>query len=94
MSELRSRAPAGSRPVVQVCESLSEIMFQYTNYVMLLAPLGVFGAMAATVGEKGIGILTNLGKLVLTLYGAEVFFGHVPVVPVAGDQGDEPVRQR
>src|SRR5580693_997165 len=63
-----------SRPVVQFCESLSEVMFKYTNYIMLFAPFGVFGAMAATIGDKGIGVLRNLGKLVLTLYGAEVFF--------------------
>ena len=63
-----------ARPVVEFSESLAEIMFRYTNYVMLAAPLGVFGAMAATVGERGIGILRNLGKLVLTLWGAEVFF--------------------
>jgi proton glutamate symport protein len=63
-----------SRPVVQVCESLSEVMFRYTNYVMLFAPFGVFGAMAATIGDKGIGVLRNLGKLVLTLYAAEAFF--------------------
>src|SRR5271157_4676431 len=61
-----------ARPVVQFCESLSEVMFRYTNYIMLFAPIGVFGAMAATIGEKGIGVLRNLGKLVLTLYGAEV----------------------
>jgi proton glutamate symport protein len=65
---------AKARPVVQVCESLSEIMFKYTNYVMLFAPFGVFGAMAATIGERGIGVLKNLGTLVLTLYAAEVFF--------------------
>ncbi|HEY4360742.1 MAG TPA: cation:dicarboxylase symporter family transporter [Bryobacteraceae bacterium] len=61
-------------PVIEFCHSLSEIMFQYTNYVMLFAPFGVFGAMAATVGDKGIGVLVNLGKLVATLYGAEAFF--------------------
>ena len=37
------------------CESLAEIMFRYTNYVMYFAPFGVFGAMAATIGEKGFG---------------------------------------
>ena len=63
-----------ARPVVEFCESLSEVMFKYTNYVMLFAPFGVFGAMAATIGDKGLGILANLGKLVLTLYGAEAFF--------------------
>ena len=65
---------AKARPVVEFCESLSEVMFRYTNYVMLFAPIGVFGAMAATVGEKGLKVLLNLGQLVLTLYGALVFF--------------------
>jgi len=60
--------------VVAFCESLAQVMFKYTHYVMYLAPLGVFGAMAATVGEKGLGVLVNLGKLVLTLYAAEAFF--------------------
>ncbi len=65
---------AKARPVVAFCESLSEVMFKYTHYVMYIAPLGVFGAMAATVGDKGPGVLVNLGKLVLSLYAAEVFF--------------------
>ena len=65
---------AKAKPVVTFCESLSEIMFKYTGYVMYVAPFGVFGAMAATVGEKGLGVLVNLGKLVLTLYCAELFF--------------------
>ena len=63
-----------ARPVVEFCESLAEVMFKYTNYVMLFAPFGVFGAMATTVGDKGLGVLANLGKLVLTLYGAQAFF--------------------
>jgi proton glutamate symport protein len=65
---------AKARPIVSFCESLSEIMFKYTHYVMYFAPVGVFGAMAATVGEKGLSVLINLGKLVLTLYAAELFF--------------------
>jgi len=63
-----------ARPVVEFCESLAEIMFKYTNYIMLFAPLGVFGAMAATIGEKGLGVMVNLGKLVATLYATEAFF--------------------
>jgi proton glutamate symport protein len=63
-----------ARSVVGFCESLSQVMFQYTNYVMLAAPLGVFGAMAATVGDKGIKVLANLAKLVGTLYAAQAFF--------------------
>src|SRR5580658_1882127 len=69
-------ATIGSKaePVVKFCESLSEVMFKYTGYIMYFAPFGVFGAMAATIGDKGLGVLVNLGKLVLTLYAAEVFF--------------------
>lgn len=63
-----------ARPVVEFCAALSEVMFRYTNYVMLFAPLGVFGAMAATVGGRGLKVLVNLGKLVLTLYAAQAFF--------------------
>jgi proton glutamate symport protein len=63
-----------AEPVVRFCEALSEIMFRYTDYVMYAAPVGVFGAMAATVAEKGLGVLLHLGKLVATLYVAEIFF--------------------
>ena len=65
---------AKARPVVEFCEALAQVMFRFTNYVMLMAPLGVFGAMAAAVGESGPRVLVNLGLLVLTLYGALVFF--------------------
>jgi proton glutamate symport protein len=41
---------------------------------MLAAPFGVFGAMAATVGDKGVKVLANLAKLVGTLYAAQAFF--------------------
>jgi len=66
--------PAKSRAVVDFCQALSDVMFRYTNYVMLFAPLGVFGAMAATIGDKGLVVLLNLGKLVLTLYATQMFF--------------------
>lgn len=65
---------AKARPVVEFCASLSEVMFRYTKYVMYTAPFGVFGAMAYAIGSHGIGVLFNLGKLVLTLYGALAVF--------------------
>src|SRR6202171_394977 len=45
---------AKAGPVVSFCGSLAEVMFRFTDYVMRFAPFGVFGAMAATVGEKGL----------------------------------------
>jgi proton glutamate symport protein len=57
-----------ARPVVEFAESLAEVMFRYTNYVMYLAPLGVAAALAVTVGSKGFGVLFGLGKLIATMY--------------------------
>jgi Na+/H+-dicarboxylate symporter len=57
-----------ARPVVEFAESLAEVMFRYTNYVMYLAPLGVAAALAVTVGSKGFGVLFGLGRLIGTMY--------------------------
>ena len=65
---------ARARPVLDLCDSLSGIMFRFTDYVMWFAPIGVFGAIASTVGERGLGVLLSLGKLVATLWAAEAFF--------------------
>jgi proton glutamate symport protein len=69
-------------PVVRLFESLSEVMFNFTNTVMWFSPLAVGAAMAYTVGHSGLGVLLNLGKLLLTLYGALVAFGLLVLLPV------------
>jgi proton glutamate symport protein len=70
-------------PVLHLFESLSEVMFKFTNVVMYFAPIGVGAAMAFTVGQMGLGVLVNLGKLLLTLYGALVGFGLLVLLPAA-----------
>ena len=70
-------------PVLRLCESLSEVMFRFTNVVMYFAPVAVGAAMAYTVGHMGLGVLVNLGKLVMTLYGALVVYGVGVMLPVA-----------
>jgi proton glutamate symport protein len=70
-------------PVLRLCESLSEVMFKFTNVVMYFAPVGVGAAMAYTVGHLGPGVLVNLGKLLLTIYGALVAFGLLVLLPAA-----------
>jgi proton glutamate symport protein len=70
-------------PVYRVCESLAEVMFKFTNVVMYLAPIGVGAAMAYTVGGMGLGVLVNLGKLLLTLYGALAIFAVAVLLPIA-----------
>jgi Na+/H+-dicarboxylate symporter len=63
-----------SQPVIRFAEALSEVMFKFTNYVMRFAPYGVGAAMAVTVATKGLGVLKNLGLLILTFYGALAVF--------------------
>ena len=62
------------QPIVRAMESLSQIMFKFTNYVMMFAPIGVGAAMAHTIGTQGPGVLVNLGKLILSLYLALIIF--------------------
>lgn len=71
------------RTMVGFCEALSEVMFRFTGLVMKVAPFGVGAAMAATVGHGGLGLLLNLGKLILTLYLALVVFCLAVLLPVA-----------
>ncbi|MCU1384181.1 MAG: sodium:dicarboxylate symporter [Acidobacteria bacterium] len=59
---------AKGQPVLDVLESTAQAMFKFTAYVMAFAPVGVFAAIAATVGSKGLGILFTLGKLVGLMY--------------------------
>ncbi len=63
-----------ARPVVEFCQSLADIMFQYTKYVMYLAPLGVGAAMAYTIAKNGTAVLFGLAKLVVALYATLVIF--------------------
>ena len=72
-----------ARPVIQWCESLADIMFRFTEFVMKFAPVGVGAAMANTVGHSGLKVLKNLGMLVGTLYGALIFFLLFVLLPVA-----------
>jgi proton glutamate symport protein len=71
------------KPMVHWCEMLAETMFKFTNIVMHYAPIGVGAAMAYTVGHGGLGVLRNLGLLVLTLYGALIVLILFVFVPIA-----------
>lgn len=64
-------------------ESLSEVMFKFTDIVMYLAPIAVFGAIASTVSKSGVDIMLNLMKLVGTLYVALIVFVLTILLPIA-----------
>jgi len=67
------------KPVVDFLESTAQVMFKFTGYVMMFAPIGVMAAIAATVGKMGLGILLTLGKLVLLMYGGLLVFAIVVI---------------
>jgi proton glutamate symport protein len=62
------------QPIVRAMNSLAQIMFKFTNYVMMFAPIGVGAAMAHTIGTQDPGVLINLGKLIGSLYIALIIF--------------------
>ena len=65
-----------------VMESLSEVMFKFTAIVMKFAPIGIGAAIAVTVSRSGLGVMRNLGVLVLTLYAALIVLVVFVFVPV------------
>lgn len=69
--------------MIRGAESLTEVMFKFTNIVMKFAPIGIGAAIAVTVGKSGVGVLRNLGVLVLTLYVSLVVFALVVLLPIA-----------
>jgi proton glutamate symport protein len=79
-----ARTPANpKRIMLGFAESLSEVMFKFVAIVMAFAPFGIGAAIAVTVGQSGIGVLKNLGILVLTLYAALIVFVLVVLLPIA-----------
>ena len=87
------RVPSKHKQVmIAFFESLSEVMFKFVNIVMWFAPFGIGAAMAVTIGKNGLGVLTHLGVLVLTLYGALVVFVLAVLLPVA-TLAKVPIRQ-
>jgi proton glutamate symport protein len=69
-------------PILKFSESLSVVMFKFTNIVMLFAPVAVFSAIAYSVGHMGLNILINLFSLLGTLYVALLVFILLVLLPI------------
>lgn len=61
-------------PVVNGIQLLSDVLFKIMGFIMRTAPIGVFGAMAFTIGAYGIGTLRQLGLLLIVFWSACIFF--------------------
>jgi aerobic C4-dicarboxylate transport protein len=65
---------ARGKPLMELFEALTYVVFGVVNIVMKLAPLGAFGAMAFTVGKFGLSSLGPLLKLIVTFYLTSLLF--------------------
>lgn len=70
------------KTMLEFCESLSEVMFKFTDLVMKFAPFAVGGAIAYSVASLGLGVLKDLMMLLLTLYAALIVFVLFVFVPI------------
>ena len=61
-------------PIAHVIDSLGQVLFKTMGIIIKLAPLGVLGAIAFTVGKYGMGSLKQLGMLVVLFYAAVIVF--------------------
>jgi aerobic C4-dicarboxylate transport protein len=62
------------RPLVDLLEQASEMVFRIVAILMRAAPVGAFGAMAFTIGKYGLTALVSLGGLVATFYLTSLLF--------------------
>jgi aerobic C4-dicarboxylate transport protein len=70
---LASLGPAG-RPVVRMLDRLMQVFFRIVGLVMVVAPIGAFGAMAYTIGNFGVASLLTLGRLMVCVYATMALF--------------------
>lgn len=66
-----------AKGLVHAMDTVAHVMFKVTNYVMMFAPFGVFGAIAAVVAKQGIGIISGYLYLIFCFYFGLLFFGLV-----------------
>ncbi len=65
---------ARGKAVATFVDDLSHVLFKIMGIIIKLAPLGVLGAIAFTVGKYGVGSLKQLGMLVVLFYAAVAIF--------------------
>jgi aerobic C4-dicarboxylate transport protein len=82
-----SAVGARAKPLVDLLEALTKVVFKVVSIVMLFAPLGAFGAMAFTIGKYGLASLGPLAKLIGTFYVTSILFVLVVLGAIAWAAG-------
>src|SRR5215204_4549621 len=75
------------KPVLTLIDGVSHALFNIVGFVMKLAPIGAFGAMAFTIGKYGVGTLLSLGKLMAAFYATCLIFIFVVLGAIAWVSG-------
>jgi len=73
--------------VFDFIEKFSHVLFVIVGYIMKVAPIGAFGAMAFTIGKYGVGSLLQLGQLMATFYATCLLFIFVILGGIARAHG-------
>jgi aerobic C4-dicarboxylate transport protein len=73
--------------VFDFIEKFSHVLFSIVGYIMKVAPIGAFGAMAFTIGKYGVGSLLQLGQLMATFYATCLIFIFVVLGSIARFHG-------
>lgn len=61
------------RPIIDLVDRCSEMMYKVVDIVIEFTPIGVFGLMAKAVTAFGVGIFGPVFKFILVDYGANIF---------------------
>ena len=69
-----SAAGTRCKPLLDLFNVMTDVVFGIVNILMRLAPIGAFGALAFTVGKYGIVSLGPLAKLIGTFYATSILF--------------------
>ncbi len=69
-----SAAGSYAKPLVEMLESLTRVVFRMVDIVMRFAPIGAFGAMAFTIGKYGLSSLGPLLKLIASFWTTSILF--------------------
>jgi aerobic C4-dicarboxylate transport protein len=83
---LLALGPRG-KPLVDGIQSIAQVLFKMIGFVMWVAPIGAFGAVAFTVGKFGPSSLLALGKLVSEFYVCCLLFVAIVLTPIAWSVG-------
>jgi aerobic C4-dicarboxylate transport protein len=78
---------AAGKPLLTWIEEVNQLLFKIVGFIMHVAPIGAFGAMAFTIGKYGIGALAQLGFLMLCFYATCLLFIFVVLGIVARMHG-------